>query len=36
MKNAGVKYFFVEQEEYPHTAMDSAKYDFNYLAKLDY
>ena len=35
MKKAGVKYFFVEQEEYPHTAMESAKYDFDYLAKLD-
>lgn len=36
MKKAGVKHFFVEQEEYPVTALDSAKYDFDYLAKLNY
>ena len=36
MNKSGVKYFFVEQEEYPVTALDSAKYDFDYLAKLDY
>jgi sugar phosphate isomerase/epimerase len=36
MKKSGVKYFFVEQEEYPKTAMESARYDFDYLAKLDY
>lgn len=36
MDKSGVKYFFVEQEEYPKTALDSAKYDFDYLAKLDY
>lgn len=36
MNKSGVKYFFVEQEEYPATALDSAKYDFDYLAKLDY
>jgi sugar phosphate isomerase/epimerase len=33
---SGMKYFFVEQEEYPKTAMESAKYDFDYLAKLTY
>ncbi|QKZ14218.1 TIM barrel protein [Spirosoma sp. KUDC1026] len=36
MKKSGVKYFFVEQEEYPKTAMESARYDFEYLAKLNY
>ncbi|MFD1140390.1 TIM barrel protein [Larkinella insperata] len=36
MDKAGMKYFFVEQEEYPKTAMESAKYDFDYLAKLNY
>jgi sugar phosphate isomerase/epimerase len=36
MKKSGVKYFFVEQEEYPKTAMESARYDFDYLAKLNY
>ncbi len=36
MNKSGVKYFFVEQEEYPKTALESAKYDFDYLAKLDY
>jgi sugar phosphate isomerase/epimerase len=36
MDKSGVKYFFVEQEEYPKTAMESAKYDFDYLAKLNY
>ncbi len=36
MDTSGMKYFFVEQEEYPRTAMESAKYDFDYLAKLNY
>lgn len=36
MASSGVKYFFVEQEEYPHTALESAQYDFDYLAKLNY
>ncbi|GAB3255583.1 sugar phosphate isomerase/epimerase [Larkinella harenae] len=36
MDKYGMKYFFVEQEEYPKTAMESAKYDFDYLAKLNY
>ncbi|RAJ94418.1 secreted protein [Larkinella arboricola] len=36
MDKAGMKHFFVEQEEYPKTAMESAKYDFDYLAKLTY
>ncbi|GAB3889425.1 sugar phosphate isomerase/epimerase family protein [Spirosoma agri] len=33
---SGMKFFFVEQEEYPKTAMESAKYDYDYLAKLTY
>lgn len=36
MNKSGVKYFFVEQEEYLKTALESAKYDFDYVAKLDY
>ncbi|UHG90493.1 sugar phosphate isomerase/epimerase family protein [Spirosoma oryzicola] len=36
MDKSGTKYFFVEQEEYPKTAMESAKYDYDYLAKLTY
>lgn len=36
MDKSGVKYFFVEQEEYPKTALESAKYDYDYLARLDY
>jgi sugar phosphate isomerase/epimerase len=35
-KKSGLKHFFVEQEEYTNTAMESAKYDFDYLKKLDY
>lgn len=30
-----MKYFFVEQEEYAGTAIDSVKYNFNYLKKLN-
>jgi sugar phosphate isomerase/epimerase len=33
---SGMKYFFVEQEEYPKTALESATYDYNYLAELTY
>jgi sugar phosphate isomerase/epimerase len=39
LKNApksGVKYIFVEQEEYASTALESMKYDFDYLQKLSY
>lgn len=36
MDKSGTKYFFVEQEEYPKTAMESAKYNYDYLAKLTY
>jgi sugar phosphate isomerase/epimerase len=35
-KKSGVKYIFVEQEEYASTALESMKYDFEYLKKLDY
>ncbi|GAA4430438.1 sugar phosphate isomerase/epimerase [Pontibacter saemangeumensis] len=31
---SGMKYFFVEQEEYAGTAMDSVKHNYNYLQKL--
>ena len=37
LKNAeksGMKYLFIEQEEYAGTAMDSLKYDFDFLKKL--
>ena len=33
---SGVKHIFVEQEEYAGTALESMKYDFDYLMKLDY
>jgi sugar phosphate isomerase/epimerase len=32
-KESGMKYFFIEQEEYAHTAMESLEFDYNYLAK---
>jgi sugar phosphate isomerase/epimerase len=35
-KKSGVKHIFVEQEEYATTALESMKYDFDYLKKLDY
>jgi sugar phosphate isomerase/epimerase len=35
-KKSGVKYIFVEQEEYASTALESMKYDFDYLQKLNY
>jgi sugar phosphate isomerase/epimerase len=35
-KKSGVKHVFVEQEEYAGTALESMKYDFEYLQKLDY
>ena len=35
-KKSGVKHIFVEQEEYASTALESMKYDFDYLQKLDY
>jgi len=33
-KKSGVKHIFVEQEEYASTALESMKYDFDYLQKL--
>jgi sugar phosphate isomerase/epimerase len=33
-KKSGMKYFFVEQEEYSSTAFESIQHDFNYLKKL--
>jgi sugar phosphate isomerase/epimerase len=35
-KRAGMKYFFVEQEEYSGTAFDCLKYNMDYLKKLNY
>ncbi len=31
---SGLQHYFVEQEEYPHTALESCKYDYDYLQKL--
>jgi sugar phosphate isomerase/epimerase len=33
-KRSGMKYFFVEQEEYSHTAFESMEHNYNYLMKL--
>jgi hypothetical protein len=35
-KQAGMKHFFLEQEEYAHSAFESIQIDYDYLAKLDY
>ena len=35
-KKSGMKYFFVEQEEYANSALESITYDYAYLMKLDY
>jgi sugar phosphate isomerase/epimerase len=35
-EKSGMEYFFVEQEEYAGTALESMKYDFDYLQKLKY
>jgi sugar phosphate isomerase/epimerase len=35
-RQAGMKYFFLEQEEYAHSAFESIQIDYDYLAKLDY
>ena len=35
-KKAGMKHFFIEQEEYTDTAFDCLAYNFNYLKKLEY
>jgi hypothetical protein len=32
---SGMKHFFVEQEEYTSTAMESLQQDYDYLMKLD-
>jgi sugar phosphate isomerase/epimerase len=34
-KEAGMKYFFIEQEEYPVSALESMKINMAYMAKLD-
>jgi sugar phosphate isomerase/epimerase len=33
---AGMRHFFLEQEEYAHSAFESAQIDYTYLAGLDY
>ena len=33
---SGMKYFFLEQEEYAHTAFESIQIDYDYLANLNY
>ena len=35
-KKSGMKYFFVEQEEYANSALESITYDYAYLMKLNY
>jgi sugar phosphate isomerase/epimerase len=35
-RQSGMKYFFLEQEEYAHSAFESVQIDYDYLAKLDY
>ena len=35
-KKSGMKYFFVEQEEYTGTAFDCLAYNMNYLKNLEY
>ena len=35
-KKSGMKYFFVEQEEYTNSALESAKYDYDFLKKFNY
>lgn len=35
-KDSGMKYFFVEQEEYANNAMESIRHNFDYLMKLDF
>ena len=35
-KQAGMKHFFLEQEEYAHSAFESIQIDYDYLAHLDY
>jgi len=35
-KQAGMKHFFLEQEEYAHSAFESVRFDYDYLAHLEY
>jgi sugar phosphate isomerase/epimerase len=35
-KQAGMKHFFLEQEEYAHSAFESIQIDYDYLSKLNY
>jgi len=35
-EQSGMRYFFVEQEEYTHTALESLKEDIEYLKKMEY
>lgn len=35
-RQAGMKHFFLEQEEYARSAFESVRFDYNYLAHLDY
>jgi len=35
-RQSGMKYFFLEQEEYSHSAFESIQIDYDFLAKLDY
>jgi len=35
-KQSGMKHFFLEQEEYAHSAFESIEIDYDYLSKLDY
>jgi sugar phosphate isomerase/epimerase len=35
-KQSGMKHFFLEQEEYAHSAFESIQLDYDYLTKLDY
>jgi len=35
-RQSGMKYFFLEQEEYAHTAFESIQIDYDYLANLNY
>jgi hypothetical protein len=35
-EQAGMKHFFLEQEEYTHSAFESIQFDYTYLAELRY
>jgi hypothetical protein len=34
-KESGMKYYFIEQEEYTNNAFESMTYDYNWLQKAD-